>query len=146
MASPASRLAAALRRAPMFASQTAGRSLALRRPHCQLLSAPSHGFCSSSKDTGRGGGSSSSSSYNAEEELEKARKAQSVWNMMVPEQSWDWRSPMIPILLLSIVVLQYLITQKQSDARERELEEVRILKEERQARREAREAAAGTAE
>eukprot|EP00930_Biecheleria_cincta_P089538 TRINITY_DN7886_c0_g1_i1.p2 TRINITY_DN7886_c0_g1~~TRINITY_DN7886_c0_g1_i1.p2 ORF type:complete len:127 (-),score=30.97 TRINITY_DN7886_c0_g1_i1:291-650(-) len=74
-------------------------------------------------------------------EAEKAKKAQRVWEMMVPEANWDFRSPMIPALLLGIVLLQYLITKKQGDAAERELEEVRQLKEERKARREEREAA-----
>eukprot|EP00931_Biecheleriopsis_adriatica_P081388 TRINITY_DN54716_c0_g1_i1.p1 TRINITY_DN54716_c0_g1~~TRINITY_DN54716_c0_g1_i1.p1 ORF type:complete len:116 (-),score=26.02 TRINITY_DN54716_c0_g1_i1:157-504(-) len=69
---------------------------------------------------------------------EESKKAQRVWDMMVPEQNWDYRSPMIPILIFGILVLQYLISSKQDDTEEQELQEVRRLKEEREARRAAR--------
>eukprot|EP00439_Symbiodinium_sp_Y106_P058614 s5809_g8.t1 len=72
---------------------------------------------------------------------ERAKKAQELWRMMVPEQHWDFRSPMIPTLILFIVFLQYLISQKQSDVAEKEREEVRLLQDERRARRAASEKA-----
>ncbi|CAE7828929.1 unnamed protein product [Symbiodinium sp. CCMP2592] len=48
---------------------------------------------------------------------------------------------MIPTLILFIVFLQYLISQKQSDVAEKEREEVRLLQDERRARRAASEKA-----
>ncbi|CAE7527600.1 unnamed protein product [Symbiodinium natans] len=72
---------------------------------------------------------------------ERAKKAQELWSTFVPEQHWDFRSPMIPTLILAIVFLQFLISQKQSDVAEKEREEVRLLQDERRARRAATEKA-----
>ncbi|CAE8596017.1 unnamed protein product [Polarella glacialis] len=71
---------------------------------------------------------------------ESANRQQSVWNLVVPEMNWDFRSPMIPVLLLAVVYLQYLITTKQGVKEVKELEEVRVWREERKARRDAEDA------
>ncbi|CAJ1447968.1 unnamed protein product [Effrenium voratum] len=70
---------------------------------------------------------------------EKAKESQQLWNTFVPEQNWDFRSPLLPTLVLGIVVLQYLISQKKADVAEKELEEAKLLMEERRARRARRE-------
>eukprot|EP00434_Breviolum_minutum_P030173 symbB.v1.2.026684.t1/scaffold2603.1/size75102/4 len=74
-------------------------------------------------------------------EQEEAKKSQQLWDILVPERNWDFRSPLIPTLILAIVFLQYLISQKKEDVAEREREEAKILMEEKRARRAAQEAA-----
>ncbi|CAL1157326.1 unnamed protein product [Cladocopium goreaui] len=70
-----------------------------------------------------------------------AKRSQQLWDILVPERNWDFRSPFIPTMILAIAVLQYMISLKKVDVAERELEESKHLLEEKRARRAAQEAA-----
>mmetsp|Transcript_35622 Transcript_35622/g.57292 ORF Transcript_35622/g.57292 Transcript_35622/m.57292 type:complete len:108 (-) Transcript_35622:171-494(-) len=71
----------------------------------------------------------------------EAKRSQQLWDILVPERNWDFRSPFIPTMILAIAVLQYMISLKRVDVAERELEESKHLLEEKRARRAAQEAA-----
>eukprot|EP00933_Yihiella_yeosuensis_P040639 TRINITY_DN3497_c0_g2_i1.p1 TRINITY_DN3497_c0_g2~~TRINITY_DN3497_c0_g2_i1.p1 ORF type:complete len:131 (+),score=29.72 TRINITY_DN3497_c0_g2_i1:84-476(+) len=69
---------------------------------------------------------------------EEAARAQKIWESAVPEMNWDFRSPVIIVMVIALIVLQVMISTKQSSVAEKEQDEIAKIKAERQAERERR--------
>mmetsp|Transcript_34655 Transcript_34655/g.110080 ORF Transcript_34655/g.110080 Transcript_34655/m.110080 type:complete len:118 (-) Transcript_34655:49-402(-) len=77
-------------------------------------------FCSRSST---GGGSPAASASEGAALGNEAKKAERLWNLLVPERNWDWRHPMIPGLIAAILGLQWLIGTSESGTEQKEREE-----------------------
>mmetsp|Transcript_116653 Transcript_116653/g.329960 ORF Transcript_116653/g.329960 Transcript_116653/m.329960 type:complete len:162 (-) Transcript_116653:108-593(-) len=88
--------------------------------------------------SGRTGGASDTPSSESMAAAERAKKAQRMWDLAVPERNWGITHPMIPVLVLVILALQWGIGSSAEEAESREGAEVERLKAEREARRLAR--------
>eukprot|EP00747_Dinoflagellata_sp_TGD_P166361 gnl/TRDRNA2_/TRDRNA2_189040_c0_seq1.p1 gnl/TRDRNA2_/TRDRNA2_189040_c0~~gnl/TRDRNA2_/TRDRNA2_189040_c0_seq1.p1 ORF type:complete len:145 (-),score=31.51 gnl/TRDRNA2_/TRDRNA2_189040_c0_seq1:26-409(-) len=83
--------------------------------------------------------SGGSSSGSAASEAARAREADRLWDMMVPERNWTWKHPMNFALVFVIVLLQLGINQKEAAVEIKEREEIEEIQRIRAARRQARE-------